>query len=156
MKLTNALVASLGALVVSACVSSAPSPTVRTGPGVNGQILSSGARPGETPRPPTGPSYSAVASDGLAPGRVGAGLADGDRRQAAEAEYRALEFGRSGSPVAWQNPESGHYGEVVPGEPKQVGGRNCRDYKHVVYVNGQPDTVEGTACRTADGIWQPA
>ena len=46
--------------------------------------------------------------------RAGA-LDDEDKRRAVVAELQALETGPSGAPVAWRNPETGRYGNVVPG-----------------------------------------
>ncbi|MCB1491917.1 MAG: glycine zipper 2TM domain-containing protein [Rhodobiaceae bacterium] len=95
-----------------------------------------------------------VIAGGLIGNQIGAGLDELDRRRAQEAEYRALEYGRSGSPVAWQNPDTGHYGEVVPTAPYQRGGTDCRDYTHTIYINGRPETARGTACRQPDGTWR--
>ena len=36
---------------------------------------------------------------GLIGGSIGAGLSDGEKRRALEAEYRALEYGQGGQPV---------------------------------------------------------
>jgi surface antigen len=65
----------------------------------------------------------------------------------------ALERGQSGAPVSWKNPDSGRYGTVVPGPAYQSSGRNCRSFTHTVYINGQPETARGTACRNPDGSW---
>ena len=94
-----------------------------------------------------------VIAGGLIGNQIGANLDELDRRRAQEAEFRALEFGRSGSPVAWRNPDSGRYGEVVPAAPYQRGGQNCRDYTHTIYIDGQPEVARGTACRRPDGTW---
>lgn len=92
---------------------------------------------------------------GIVGSDIGRSLDEADRRAAAEAEYAALERGSSGSSTPWRNPDSGHYGEVIPGEPYKLGNgdRDCRDYKHTVYISGEPETLKGTACRNRDGTW---
>ena len=85
--------------------------------------------------------------------RAGAALDDEDKRRAVVAELQALETGPSGAPVAWRNPESGRYGNVVPGPVYQENGVACREYTHTVYVDGNPQTEHGTACRRSDGTW---
>ncbi|MGA9324185.1 MAG: RT0821/Lpp0805 family surface protein, partial [Xanthobacteraceae bacterium] len=69
------------------------------------------------------------------------------------AQMQALETGPSGAPVAWRNPDTGRYGNVVPGPAYQMNGEPCREYTHTVYIDGQPQTGRGTACRNADGSW---
>ena len=91
---------------------------------------------------------------GIVGHEIGRSLDEADRRAAMEAEYRALEHGQSGNQVPWRNPDSGHYGMVVPEEPYKVGSQNCRKYAHTIYVDGQPQTMRGTACRNPDGTWR--
>ena len=93
---------------------------------------------------------------GLVGTQIGRALDEQDRRAAAEAEYTALESGQSGVGTPWRNPDSGHYGMVVPGRPYQNGGNNCRDYSHTVYIDGRPETMRGRACRSGDGSWRKA
>ncbi|MGI9406743.1 MAG: RT0821/Lpp0805 family surface protein [Hyphomicrobiaceae bacterium] len=91
---------------------------------------------------------------GIVGSDIGRQLDAADRRAAAEAEYTALERGSSGVATPWRNPDSGHYGVVVPSQPYKLGGdRDCRDYSHTVYISGQPETLKGTACRNGDGTW---
>jgi surface antigen len=87
--------------------------------------------------------------------RIGAALDDEDKKRAYEAEMNALERGPSGAPVGWRNPDSGRYGSVVPGPPYIQEGRNCRAYTETIYIDGQPQTARGTACRNPDGTWTP-
>ncbi|MCP4381842.1 MAG: hypothetical protein GY798_10605 [Hyphomicrobiales bacterium] len=75
------------------------------------------------------------------------------QRRARDAELRALEHGRTGTPVTWRNGKV--RGEVVPGPRYQVNAYNCRDYTHTVYGQGQSQSVRGTACRQPNGSWQP-
>jgi surface antigen len=90
---------------------------------------------------------------GLIGNRIGAALDDDDKQRAYAAQMDALERGQSGAPVSWRNPDSGRYGTVVPGPAYDQGGRNCRSYTHTVYIDGQPQTARGTACRNPDGTW---
>ena len=85
--------------------------------------------------------------------RIGAALDDDDKRRAYAAQMQALEAGPSGAPVAWRNPDSGRYGNVVPGPAYQVNGTPCRQYTHTVYIDGKPQIDRGTACRNSDGTW---
>ncbi len=94
-----------------------------------------------------------AAVGGLLGNRIGAALDDEDKRRAYAAEMQALETGPSGAPVAWRNPDSGRYGNVVPGPMYQVNGAPCRQYTHTVYIEGHPQTQRGSACRNPDGTW---
>lgn len=84
---------------------------------------------------------------------AGQGLSTSAQKKAAEAEFRALEYGRTGIPVMWK--EGGSRGEVTPGAPYQVNASSCRDYSHMVSIDGGP-AVSGraTACRQASGPWR--
>jgi surface antigen len=97
-----------------------------------------------------------AAFGGLLGNRIGAALDDEDRRRAYAAQLQALETGPSGAPVAWRNPDSGRYGDVVPG-PAYPGssGVTCRQYTETVYIDGKPQSARGTACRNPDGTWTP-
>lgn len=90
---------------------------------------------------------------GIIGNQIGQSLDEQDRRMAAAAEYRALETGAAGAPVAWDNPQTQHRGQIVPGKPYQQGSQFCRPYTHTIYIGGEPQTARGTACRQADGTW---
>ena len=91
----------------------------------------------------------------LAGSAIGQALDENDRRYAGEAQYRALEYGRSGAPVSWDNPDTGHRGQFVPTQAYTVNSLTCRDYTHTIYIDGQPQTARGQACRQSDGTWKP-
>jgi surface antigen len=56
--------------------------------------------------------------------------------------------------VTWRNPDSGRYGDVVPGPAYPgSGGVTCRQYTETVYIDGKPQSARGTACRNPDGTW---
>ena len=100
----------------------------------------------------------ATAAGALAGGIIGENIGrrlDRQSRTAAlQAEYDALETGRSGQAVEWRGND-GNYGRVVPQQTYQVGSQNCRRYTHTVYIDGTPERVTGTACRNPDGSWTP-
>jgi surface antigen len=80
-------------------------------------------------------------------------LDEEDKRRAVVAKLQALETGPSGAPVAWRNPDTGRYGNVVPGPVYQENGVECREYTDTVYLDGSPQTEHGAACRRSDGTW---
>jgi surface antigen len=94
-----------------------------------------------------------AAIGGFIGNRIGAALDDEDKRRAYAAQMHALETGPSGAPVAWRNPDSGRYGNVVPGPAYQINGAPCREFTHTIYVDGKPQIERGTACRNPDGTW---
>lgn len=92
---------------------------------------------------------------GLVGGTIGNALDEQDRRRAYDAEMQALEYGSPGAPVSWRG-ESGNYGTIVAGPAyARSGSPRCREYTHTIYINGQPQTARGTACRNPDGTWTP-
>lgn len=90
---------------------------------------------------------------GIVGSEVGRSMDQQDRRLAQEAEFEALERGRSGERRVWRNPDNGRYGEIVPGTSFRRGDTDCRDYTHTVYIDGRPQALRGTACRNPDGTW---
>lgn len=91
---------------------------------------------------------------GIVGSQIGQSLDERDRRYAQEAEFDALERGQSGTARQWRDPDTGHYGEIVPSRPYKRGVADCRDYTHKVYIDGRPQEMHGTACRNSDGTWQ--
>jgi surface antigen len=90
---------------------------------------------------------------GLIGNEIGAGLDAQDRQMAEATEYRALEYGRSGTPVQWRGRKV--YGDVVVGSSYRVNDYSCRDYTHTIYIDGRPEVARGTACKQPDGSWRP-
>ena len=93
---------------------------------------------------------------GLIGNDIGRRLDERDRMLAQQAEFDALERGESGRPRRWTNPDNGRYGDIVPSQPYQRGGLDCRDYTHTVYMDDRPQVVRGTACRDNAGVWSAA
>ncbi|SDB31693.1 hypothetical protein [Bauldia litoralis] len=75
------------------------------------------------------------------------------QRRAREAETRALEHGRTGTPVLWRSGRT--RGEVVPGPQYQVNAYTCRDLTQTIYADGPPRSTRTTSCRQPNGSWQP-
>ena len=84
-------------------------------------------------------------------GQVGRNLDDADRNYAYAAATRSFSTGRE---VTWENPESGHRGRFRPRRSYQGDHGLCRDFDHTIWVNGEPELIEGTACETDDGTWR--
>lgn len=97
-----------------------------------------------------GKPVAGIVGGGLISGTVGAGLGRYAKREALEAEYKALETAPAGQPVAWASGSVG--GQVVAAQPYRVGSQNCRQYAQMVTGTTQR-TARGTACRNEDGSW---
>ena len=86
---------------------------------------------------------------------VGKSLDRADRLAMAQATYTALEYGESGTPVTWTNPDSGHSGDVVPqAAVRRAEGTVCREFMKTVTIAGEKQRAYGTACRQAGGTWR--
>jgi surface antigen len=97
-----------------------------------------------------------AAIGGLIGNRIGAAMDDEDKQRAYQAQLDALNSGPPGAPVAWENPDSGRHGSIVPGPAYDRRGVKCRDYTHTIYIDGRPQVARGAACRNPDGTWSPA
>jgi surface antigen len=85
-------------------------------------------------------------------GAVGRSLDEADREYAYRAANEAL---LDGEEEEWENPETGHRGRFVPRKSYYNAQRSlCRDFEHTIWVEGEPEVVEGTACQLADGSWR--
>ena len=91
---------------------------------------------------------------GIAGKEIGREMSTRERGIAADAEYRALEYGQSGSKTAWSYPAMNHRGAIVPGRPYKKGEQYCRTYTHTVTRGGSPEIVKGVACRDDNGTWR--
>jgi surface antigen len=86
---------------------------------------------------------------------VGRSLDRADKLYASQASYQALEYAPAGDEVAWDNPDSGHYGSVTPVRTWQApSGDYCREFQQQAAIGGEIEAVYGTACRQPDGQWQ--
>jgi surface antigen len=153
MAATNCFAAMLAALSLAAC--SAESGPKEVGGTALGAVAGglAGNAIGASGGNRVAGTLIGAALGGFVGNRIGASLDDEDKRRAYAAQMQALETGPSGAPVAWRNPDSGRYGNVVPGPAYQMNGESCRQYTHTVYIDGQPQSQRGTACRNPDGSW---
>lgn len=152
LPLKPVLVLAVAELVLAGC-QSGPKQTFGTfAGGATGALIGSqfGSGSGRLAATALGATIGAMVGS-----EIGRQLDEADQRALYDAQYRALEYGNPGTPVAWKNPKSGHYGEVVPGPGYKVNVSDCRDYTSTIYIGGQPQVVRGTACRQADGTWKP-
>lgn len=85
---------------------------------------------------------------------IGAKLDANDRKAAESATAEALEKGTSDCAVAWQNPDTGHSGRVIP-KPvvKTASGKIRRPFQQIVCIDGKETVVHGVAERGPDGRW---
>jgi surface antigen len=85
-------------------------------------------------------------------GAVGRNLDEADRDYAYGAANRGLINNRV---TYWENRESGHRGRFKPRRTyRNSQNFMCRDFEHTIWVNGEPEIVDGTACEMADGSWR--
>ena len=91
---------------------------------------------------------------GIVGNEVGRSMDERDRQRAMQAEYRAFNSPQPYERYAWENPNTGRRGEVVPGPMYRRGPEDCRDYTHTIYIDGRPQAVRGVACRNPDGTWR--
>ena len=92
----------------------------------------------------------------VAGGLVGTSLDQEDCKQA-QVALRQMETARTGSQIAWSNPQSGNRGTFTPtSDAQEVNGKTCRSYKRdIVLKDGQQTGGDtGVVCRTPDGDWQ--
>jgi surface antigen len=150
------------ALIGAALAGCAGDPVTGTGPKENtGTLVGAlaGAAIGSQIGGGTGERVAAgvagAAIGGILGNRIGAAMDDEDKQRAYVAQMDALERGPSGAPVAWENPDSGRRGSIVPGPAYDRRGTKCREYTHTIYIDGRPQVARGAACRNPDGSWTP-
>ncbi|EIJ41402.1 surface antigen [Beggiatoa alba B18LD] len=84
-------------------------------------------------------------------GAIGQSMDSTDQQQA----YRALENMPDNQPVAWKNPNTNSQYTVTPTSTYMSNGSTpCRNYSTVAVIDGQRETLYGTACRQSDGTWK--
>jgi len=83
---------------------------------------------------------------------IGASMDQGD----ASKTQQALETTPSGQSVTWSNPDSKAQYEVTPVSSFKKNGQDCRNYTTVAIIDGNRETLEGSACRQPDGTWKAA
>ncbi len=85
---------------------------------------------------------------------VGKSLDNADRTAIDQANARAYSA-PVGERIAWNNPQSGNSGYVVPmREGTSANGAYCREFQNTIIVGGRQEQAYGTACRQPDGSWK--
>ncbi len=82
---------------------------------------------------------------------LGRSLDERDREFAYMAADRGL---RTNRVEYWNNPKTGHKGRFRPVRSYQRDDLACRDFEHTIWVKGEPELIEGTACEQPDGSWE--
>jgi surface antigen len=147
-----AAVVLIGTSVAACSADSGPKEIGGTAVGAGAGALIGNAIGGSTGNRVAGTVIGA-AIGGFLGNRIGAALDDEDKRRAYAAQMQALDAGPSGAPVAWRNPDSGRYGNVVPGPAYEANGVTCRSYTHTIYIDNTPQIERAAACRNPDGTW---
>jgi len=86
---------------------------------------------------------------GLVGSNIGRSMDELDRLQA----NNALENNETGDTSTWQNPDTGSSYAVTPTRTYESDGGPCREYSTEAWIEGEHETVRGTACRQSDGTW---
>lgn len=96
-----------------------------------------------------------VLAGGLLGNKLGSQLDCQDQQYHQETTQNALETQPTGQASNWQNPDSGHAGEVTPTKTYTASdGKPCREFTQTIYVEGEAEEVKATACRQQDGTWE--
>jgi surface antigen len=104
---------------------------------------------------PTGPGGPNVLAAALLNGAVGQLLDQTDRMAINRTTQTVLESGPTNQPMQWANPDSGHYGTVVPVRTYQPSpAKICRQFQQTAMITGKSQQAYGTACRQPDGTWK--
>lgn len=85
---------------------------------------------------------------------IGRSLDHADRLAMERTTRTALETGRTGEPVRWQNPQTGNFGAVTPLATTESDGTVCRSYEQTITTAGRVQKGYGTACRQPDETWR--
>lgn len=83
-------------------------------------------------------------------GNIGKQMDENDRYRT----QRTLESTPINQTSSWRNPDTGTRYEVTPTRTYETSSGPCREYTTDAIINGNRETVYGTACRQADGSWQ--
>jgi surface antigen len=142
----------LTALVLAGCAGTGPKQGVGTVAGAVG-----GAAIGSQFGRGTG-NVAAIAAGtligALIGSEVGKSLDTADRAAIDAAHHRAY-AAPVGERIAWNNPQSGNSGYVVPmREGTSASGAYCREFQNTIIVGGRQEQAFGTACRQPDGSWK--
>lgn len=82
-------------------------------------------------------------------GKIGKSM---DRQDQMEMQ-RALETAPTGRSIGWSNPDTGNRYTVQPTRTYYQERLPCREYTTRAVIDGQTQTIRGSACRQPDGTW---
>jgi surface antigen len=136
---SNLIIVILGATLVTASCATKSQTGTAVGAGLGGGV---GYAVGGT----TGLLIGATVG-GLLGHQAGKAMEEEDRRRAA----MALEQGER---THWVNPRTGYEYTIQPEGTEYQNGRQCRDFKLLGEIDGNPEQITGTACRNPDGSWE--
>jgi surface antigen len=147
------LAATVAAVALTGCQTMGPKQTIGgLGGGLAGGLIGSQIGRGEGNLLAVGIGTLAGAWLGS---EVGASLDRADQAYLATTSQNAFESYPTGRTASWSNPDTGHYGSITPTHTYVAGnGQNCREFQQTIYISGQAQTGNGTACRNANGTWQ--
>jgi len=149
MRAKSLAIIAVSGMLLGACADSGPKETsgALIG-GVAGGLLGNAIGHGDGRAATTGFGAALGAIVGAS---VGRDMDERDREFAYLAAERSL---RSNRVEYWKNPQTGHRGQFRPRRTYEQDGQMCRDFTHTIWVDGEPEPVEGTACEMADGSWR--
>lgn len=82
--------------------------------------------------------------------RIGREMDEADRGCFAH----ALEVGKAGQTIAWENASTGVRYEMLPGDGNSRQGEDCRGYTFRAFAGERRSTSSGVACPADDGLWK--
>lgn len=82
-------------------------------------------------------------------GAIGRSMDTTDRQRL----FSTLESQPDNRTTAWRNPNTGYQYQATPVRTFQSTGRDCREYQMRAEIDGRWETINGTACRDAQGRW---
>lgn len=97
---------------------------------------------------------AAIAGGALLGAYLGGRIGQYMDRQDQMRMQQALESGRTGHEVVWNNPDTGNRFVVVPTKTYYVNQQPCREYTTRALIGGKSEQIYGKACRQADGSWK--
>lgn len=149
MKRSFVLFAIITSLILSGCNEVRQEDTGRVVGGILGGVLGSNVGKGKGR---TAAIIAGTIAGAMIGGSIGRNMDENDQQRAEQ----TLETSPTGKTVAWRNPDSGSSYEVTPTRTfySHHDGAPCRDYTTEAWIDGQKETVSGTACRQADGTWR--
>ncbi len=98
---------------------------------------------------PTGPDTSVFAG-ALVDGSIGQSMDESDRIKITQ----TLEMSRAGYTIRWRNPNTGVDYLVTPARTYETVLGPCREFTTQAVIDGQRQSVRGSACRQPNGVWQ--